>query len=104
MNECVRAVCDLLSDVLTVGWNKKGLGQFGYSVRSLCEDVLVEIVWKDQGLDKVSYVLKFSGALFFRSFTMDECNEVSLQGFLRGCCFRRTHDGRVVVARVRVPR
>ena len=46
VNECVRAVCDLLSDVLTAGWNKIMLRAIVYSVRSLGTDVLVEIVRK----------------------------------------------------------
>ena len=35
MSGCVRAVCGLMSDVLTAGWNKKVLRATGYSVRSV---------------------------------------------------------------------
>ena len=35
-----------MSDVLTVGWNKKVLRAIGYSVRSVCEDELVRILRK----------------------------------------------------------
>ena len=46
VNACVRAVCDLLSDVLAAGWNKKVLRAIGYSVRSLGTDLLVETLRK----------------------------------------------------------
>ena len=43
--ECVRAVCDLLSDVLAAGWSEKVLRAIGYSVR-LGTDLLVETLTK----------------------------------------------------------
>ena len=44
MSECVRKVCDLMSDVLTDGWNKKVLRATGYSVRSAGNDDFVSIL------------------------------------------------------------
>ena len=46
VNDCVRAVCDLLSDALAAGWNKKVLWAIGYSVRSFGTDLLVETLRK----------------------------------------------------------
>ena len=46
VEECVRAVCDLLSDAVAAGWNKKVLRAIGYSVRSLGTDLLIEILRK----------------------------------------------------------
>ena len=44
MSECLRAVCDLMSDVLTTDWNKKVLRAIGYSMRSVGKDELVLIL------------------------------------------------------------
>ena len=44
--ECVRAVCDLLSDAVAASWNKRVLRAIGYSVRSLGTDMLVEFLRK----------------------------------------------------------
>ena len=44
--ECVRAVCDLLSDAVAAGWNKRVLRAIGYSVRSLGTDMLVKFLRK----------------------------------------------------------
>ena len=46
MEECVRAVCDLLGGAVAAGWNKKVLRAIGYSVRSLGADLLVETLRK----------------------------------------------------------
>ena len=46
VEECVRAVCDLLRDAVAAGWNKKVLRAIGYSVRSLGTDLLVETLRK----------------------------------------------------------
>ena len=62
VNECVRAVCGLLSDVLTPAWSKKVLRAIGYSVRSLGTDVLVETLRKAVKVDS-------SGFPFFHYFT-----------------------------------
>ena len=43
---CARAVCDLLSDAVAAGWDKKVLRAIGYSVRSLGTDLLVETLRK----------------------------------------------------------
>ena len=46
VEECVRAICDLLSDAVAASWNKKVLRAIGYSVRSSGTDLLVETLRK----------------------------------------------------------
>ena len=58
LEECVRTMCELFSDVLTAGWNRKMLRATGYSLRSMGKDSLVEVA-EDEGLNVESHVQRF---------------------------------------------
>ena len=99
VEECVRAVCDLLSDAVAAGRNKKVLRAIGCSVRLLGTDLLVETLRKAVKIKSnpvldVS-VFPFSG--YVTSTTQSVARPAS------GCRRRRFHNDWIQVVPTETP-